>query len=213
MITIKNFALMFCLTFCFAVIANAQTINSGTVDFSVTTPAAFDLRGNGASTAGNGVQIQTNSNTNTSLSVNLVMGDAGPGNSNAMTASVPLRLRSNAPYKLTAVRTGENTQVDNDAAAFDASDITVGITVVRNAGGLVASGADIPNAAVTKLSNIDKITGSTTLMTGDRISNQGSNSMSSNNYITATLQFNATHQYYSVGTYSEQITLGISANP
>lgn len=213
MLTIKKFALMFCLMMGLTVIANAQNITSGTVNFTVTTPPAFDIRSNGQATVGSGVQIQNNSIANSALSVSLLIGDAGPGSTNALTASVPIRLRSNAAYKVTATRTGVTTQADNDPAAFDASDINMSLSVQRNAGGLVASGTDTPNASITKLSNIAKTTGSTVILNGDRISNQGTNAANSNNYITATLQFNMLHQYYSVGNYAEQIYLGISANP
>lgn len=191
------FALAFAI---FAVGAvNAQTIPTGTIDFSVATPAAFDLR----------------SASNAQLSDSSVsFSNAGPGNNDAMSKSVVIRLRSNAAYQVTAFRSGAATVPDNDIARFDASDISVLVTPATRGGSLVnTSGVDNVNASVVKLSDIAKTTGSTQLMYGDRISNQGDNSASSDNFIEATLKFDATHQYYTPETYSETITVGISAKP
>lgn len=187
------FALAFAI---FAVgAANAQNITSGTIDFSVTTPSAFDLR----------------NTSNAALQDTVTFADAGPNDTTALTKTVVIQLRSNADYQVTALRTGAATVADGDGARFDASDISVQVTPSRTAGGLVNAGADTVNSGVTKLSDIVKGSGSTQLMFGDRISLQGDNN--SSNFMTASLKFDATHQYYTPETYSEQITLGISAKP
>jgi hypothetical protein len=188
------FALAFAI---FAVGAvNAQTINSGTIDFSVTTPAAFDLRG------ADNAQLS---------SASVSFADAGPNSTAAMSKSFVVRLRSNAAYQLTAVRTGAAGADDNDSARFDASDISVFVTPNRSSGTLRAGGNDVVNSAVVKLSDVQKGTGTTQLMSGDRISNQGDNN--SDNFMEATLKFDATHQYYTPETYTETVTVGISARP
>ncbi len=65
--TIKlAFALAFCLMV--SVAANAQTVSSGTVDFSVTVADSFDIRSGGAGAGLNGMTVTGGVTANSALS-------------------------------------------------------------------------------------------------------------------------------------------------
>ena len=149
---------------------NAQTISSGTVDFSVTVNPSFDIRSGGAGTGLNGMVVSGGVNSNQALSASVTVADASPNIDNSvLTASVPIRLRSNAPYKLNATRTGTSTASATD---FESSDIAMSIAFNARSGAQVnTSGAD---NVVSFGGNVGALTSSATpIANGARISNGG----------------------------------------
>ena len=216
--TLKNIALMFALTLGCAVAANAQAITSGTVDFSVAVPEAFDLRSNGTVT-GVGITNSPAQSANTMLGVVLSVADASPNIDNsALTAAVPIRMRSNRSYRLQAAR---QTADAVSAQDFDSSDIGMSLSTPVRSGAQVNAGGDtiIAPYTVGGGGNVGGLatglSGGTTIVNGDRISNQGDNN-SSDNFATATLNFSIARQYYTptAGTpFTQKVTVSISAQP
>lgn len=203
--------------------------NAGTVNFSVTVPKAADLRTDGGATADNGASVTTASASNDALLVNLNFSDASPNQANVtsvspfMTATVPVRMRSNASYQVLAFRNG--TLNATGAGDFKASDVGIGlINVTRTGTGLNAAGTDTPNgfqndpasATVTNgqpaysktLADIGTATSGDLLLSGDRISNGGDNT-STNNFNTAQIKLAVKPQYYTPGTYTETLKVYI----
>lgn len=206
--TIKiAFAIVFCLMVGGA--ANAQTVSSGTVDFSVTVASSFDIRSGGAATGLNGMVVTGGVTANSALSALVTVADASPTIDNSvLTASVPIRLRSNAPYKLNATRTGSSTASATD---FESSDIAMSISYVARAGAQVnTGGADNVLGAP---GNVGALSATATqIANGDRISN-GGNTVSTDNFITANLNFSAPRAFYTptVTPYQDQVTVSILA--
>lgn len=188
---------------------NAQTISSGTVDFSVTVNPSFDIRSGGAGTGLNGMAVTGGVTANNALSATVTVADASPNIDNSvLTASVPIRLRSNAPYKLNATRTGTSVPSGID---FESSDIAMTIAYVARSGANVNTGgsdsADAFGGNVGALSST-----ATQIANGDRISN-GGNTVSTNNFVTANLNFSAPRAFYTptASPYTDQITVSILA--
>jgi hypothetical protein len=213
---IISLALVVGLSLCLTVGANAQAITQGTVDFSVSVPAAFDIRSNGSATVSSGVTASLG-NANSALGMTLTVADASPNVSNAaLTAAVPIRLRSNLTYKLTAFRANLDAASNAD---FDSSDIGMSISYNARSGAQVnTGGSDNPatgwqtggNKTVADLND-----SGVQIATGDRISLQGNNTASSPNFVTASLNFTIARQYYTPTStpFTQQVTVGISAAP
>lgn len=207
--TIKiAFAIVFCLMV--GVAANAQnTINAGTVDFSVTVLNSFDLRSGGAGTGLNGMVVSGGVTANNALSATVTVADASPNVSNVpLTATVPVRLRSNAPYQLTALRSGSSM---SSATDFESSDIAMTISFPTRAGAEVNTGGS--DSAVAFGGNVGALTGSPVqVATGSRISN-GGNTASTDNFIIANLNFSAPRAFYTptVTPYTDQVQISILA--
>ncbi len=206
--TIKiAFAIVFCLML--GVAANAQTISSGTVDFNVTVAPSFDIRSGGAGTGLNGMVVSGGVTANNALSATVTVADASPNIDNSvLTASVPIRLRSNAPYKLNATRTGISTASATD---FESSDIAMNISFVARSGAQVEAGTD--NAIA--VGNVGALSATAfQIANGARISTSG-NTTSPDNFITANLNFSAPRAFYTptpVGMpYQDQVTISILA--
>ena len=212
--TLKTIALSLGLTLGFAVAAQAQAVPTGTVDFSVTVPEAYDIRSNGTVTVTAGITA-TAQTANNALATTLTVLDASPNVDNSiLTANVPIRLRSNDAYLLTATRTGSSVA---HPANFDSSDISMSISAITRSGANVAAGTDTaqngfgaPGKTVADLSGT-----ATNIMTGSRISNQGNNDASSANFATGTLNFSIARQYYTANpvAFTEQVTVGIVGTP
>ena len=182
--TIKTaFALVFCLMLGVAV--NAQ-IGAGTIDFNVTVAPSFDIRSGGPGTGLNGMTVTNGVSANSALSALVTVADASPNIDNSvLTASVPIRLRSNAPYKLNATRTGGSTASATD---FESSDIAMNITFVSGrTAPQVEPGAD----NVIAVGNVGALSATAfQIANGARISTSG-NTVSTDNFITANLNFSA----------------------
>jgi hypothetical protein len=205
---------VFALVLSAVVFANAQAQTTGTVQFDVSVQPAFDLRNDGPATASPGVVVNVQT-ANGALGTTITINDASPNVNNAtLTASAPIRMRSNATYKLTALRANTDSPSATD---FEDSDIKMGITYTTRSGANVNTpGLDAavsgwgasPTKTVGDLTNFaQKIAG------GDRISN-GGNNVSTDNFVRASLNFSVARAYYTpINNYTETVSLAIVAGP
>lgn len=207
---------VFALMLGVVVLANAQAVTTGTVNFDVTVPNAFDLRsdGPGSTNDPSAVTLGGATTANQGLGATITIADASPNQNNAvLTASLPIRMRSNATYKLLATRTGASVP---SAIAFESSDIKMGITYSARSGANVnTGGSDTVESGWSALTNSVgdlgmvgiKISG------GDRISN-GGNNLSTDNFNQASLNFSVARAYYTpINNYTDQVTVAIVAGP
>lgn len=128
-------------------IAAAQS-TTGTVNMSATVSKFVEINSGGAVTlAGNsGGGITTNGTLNSPLGVVINLGEVGPSNlSNFVTASVPLKLRSNAAYVLSVASTV--TTSGTTANRITSADIGFGLGAVARTGVGVATGTDTNTTA------------------------------------------------------------------
>ena len=162
-------------------------------------------------------------------------GEVGPSNTNTfVTATVPLRLRSNVSYTLktsaAAITYGSGTP---DASSVTLADIGFGITTAtRDSGGGVAGGSDTIAAAASGAptlgsnGSIDGVTGrytynsahslanyttSTTVLTGPRVMNAMVPGANTNGLIVTSI-FSIKPQFFTPGSFSTSVTFTIS-NP
>jgi hypothetical protein len=117
---------------------------SGTVNVSATVSKFVEINSGGSVTlTGNsGGGVTTDGVANSPLAVAINLGELGPGNtSNFVTAQVPLKLRSNAPYVLSvsATVTSSGTTTNRIGAA----DVGFGLgTITRSGTGVHINGTD-----------------------------------------------------------------------
>ena len=117
---------------------------TGTVTMSATVSKFVEINSGGAVTlTGNlGGGVTTDGVNNSPLAVSINLGELGPSNSNNfVTALVPLKLRSNAPYVLSmsAVVNSSGTSTSRIGAA----DVGFGLgTISRTGSGVNSSGTD-----------------------------------------------------------------------
>src|SRR5205807_9702577 len=127
----------------FAVIAAAQT-TTGTVSMSATVSKFVEINSGGAVTlTGNsGGGVTTDGTANNPLAVVVNLGELGPSNTSSfVTASVPLKLRSNAAYVMSMIATVSST--GSTANKITAADVGFGLgTVTRSGTGVNTGGAD-----------------------------------------------------------------------
>jgi hypothetical protein len=131
------------LLLAFAVAALAQT-TTGTVSMSATVSKFVEINSGGAITlSGNsGGGVTTDGVANNPLAASINLGELGPSNSSSfVTASVPLKLRSNAAYVLsmsaTVTSTGSTTN------KIGAADVGFGLgSITRSGTGVNTSGTD-----------------------------------------------------------------------
>ena len=205
---------VFALMLSAVVLANAQAVTNGTVDFDVSVQPAFDLRADGPATASPGVSVNSQT-ANAALGTTITISDASPNVNNAtLTASAPIRMRSNAQYKLTALRSGSSTPSGPD---FESSDIKMGITYTTRSGANVnTGGSDTAESGwgVSPTKTVGDLTGSALKIAGgDRISN-GGNNLSTDNFVQASLNFSVARAYYTpINNYTDQVTVAIVAGP
>lgn len=117
---------------------------TGTVSMSATVSKFVEINSGGAVTlTGNqGGGVNTDGVTNSPLAVSINLGELGPGNpNNFVTASVPLKLRSNAPYVLSVSATVNSSGAS--ASRIVAADIGFGLgTISRTGTGVNTTGTD-----------------------------------------------------------------------
>jgi len=126
-----------------AVVANAQT-TTGTVSMSATVSKFVEIQSGGSVTlTGNsGGGVTTDGSSGNPLAVVINLGELGPANASSfVTASVPLKLRSNASYVLSMSATV--TSSGSTANKVTASDVGFGLgSVARSGTGVNGSGTD-----------------------------------------------------------------------
>jgi hypothetical protein len=141
--TTKLAAIAACLITLFAVTASAQS-TTGTVNMSGTVSKFVEINSGGAVTlTGNsGGGITVNGTVNTPLAVVINLGELGPSNTASfVTASVPLKLRSNAAYVMSAIATVSSSGTTTNK--IGAADIGFGLgTVSRSGVGVNSTGTD-----------------------------------------------------------------------
>ena len=206
----------------FVVGATAQS-TTGTVTLSGTVSKYVEIASAGAVTlAGNsGGGVTTDGTLGNTLGVVVNMGELGPANTNSfVTATVPVRFRSNATYSVAAVATVTST--GSAANKIVASDIGFGLANLTRTGTGVAAGADTnsttgdptPGGAVSGatgrwvyaagISNLGAISASTTVLNGPFIMNAVPRS--NTNGLTANAIFSVKPQFYDVGTLTSAVT-------
>ncbi|HKG45438.1 MAG TPA: hypothetical protein VKB02_01830 [Pyrinomonadaceae bacterium] len=116
---------------------------TGTVNISATVSKFVEINSGGAVTlTGNsGGGVTTDGITNSPLAVSINLGEIGPGNTNSfVTASVPLKLRSNAAYVLSMSATVTSSGTTGNR--IGAADVGFGLGTISRTGIGVNSGAD-----------------------------------------------------------------------
>lgn len=132
------------LLFLSALASTVLSQSTGTVAMNATVSKYVELTSGGSVTlAGNsGGGITTNGTANSPLAVVVNLGELGPANTSSfVTASVPLKLRSNAGYVLSMSATVSST--GSSANEITAADVGFGLgTVSRSGVGVNSSGTD-----------------------------------------------------------------------
>jgi len=117
---------------------------TGTVSMSATVSKFVEINSGGAVTlSGNsGGGITTDGVVNNPLAVSINLGELGPSNTNSfVTASVPLKIRSNAAYVLSVSATV--TSSGSTSNKIGAADVGFGLgSVTRSGTGVNSAGAD-----------------------------------------------------------------------
>jgi len=131
------------LLFVAAIVSVGQT-PTGTVSMSATVSKFVEINSGGAVTlSGNsGGGVTTDGTVNNPLAVSINLGELGPSNSNSfVTASVPLKLRSNAAYVLSMNATVTSTGTTSNK--IGAADVGFGLgSVTRSGTGVNTAGTD-----------------------------------------------------------------------
>ena len=228
--TIKTAVKAALITGLVVVAANAQT-TTGTVNLSGTVSKFVEINSGGAVTlSGNsGGGVTTDGTTNNPLAVVVNLGELGPSNTSSfVTASVPLKLRSNAAYVMSLAATV--TSSGTTANRVVASDIGFGLgSVTRTGVGVNTTGSDTnatsgdPTLAangainatsgrfefVTTRSNLGAFTASTTALNGSFILNAVPRSNTQG--LTVPAVFAVKPQFYEVGSTTVTATFTVTA--
>ncbi len=126
-----------------AATCSAQS-TTGTVSMSATVSKFVEINSGGAVTlTGNsGGGVTTDGVANSPLAVSINLGELGPSNTNSfVTASVPLKLRSNAAYVLSM--SAAVTSSGSTANRIGAADVGFGLgTITRSGTGVNTGGSD-----------------------------------------------------------------------
>lgn len=220
--------------------AAAQTLDSGTITLQGNVSGYVEIRAGGPATLANnsGGGITNNKTKGQSLNnpttLTIDFGNVGPSNTASfVTATVPLRLRSNVSYTLrmsaSAMVYGGGTP---DADSVQLSDIGFGvISAVRDSGGGVASGTDTvvasasgdPTSPANGSTNpagryvyntghaLSNYTTSSTIVSGPRIMNAAVPTGNTHGLVVTTM-FSIKPQFFTPGSFSTSVTFTIS-NP
>ena len=203
---------------------------TGTVSMSATVSKFVEINSGGSVTlAGNsGGGVTTDGVANSPLAVSINLGELGPSNTNSfVTASVPLKLRSNAAYVLSMTATV--TSSGTTASKIGAADVGFGLGTVSRTGLGVNAGADtnatsgdptLPangsvNAGTGRWeftavrSNLSAFSSATTALSGPIIMNAVPRSNA--NGLTVPAMFAVKPQFFENGTKTVSITFTVTA--
>jgi hypothetical protein len=204
---------------------------TGTVSMSATVSKFVEMNSGGAVTlTGNsGGGVTTDGVINTPLAVSVNLGELGPGNTNSfVTALVPLKLRSNAPYVLSMSATV--TSSGSTTNRIGAADVGFGLgTITRSGTGVHTTGTDtnatsgdptLPaNGSVNATSgrfeftavrsNLSAFSAATTALNGTFILNAVPRS--NNNGLTVPAFFAVKPQFFENGTTTISVTFTVTA--
>lgn len=213
-----------------AVTCSGQS-TTGTVSMSATVSKFVEINSGGAVTlSGNsGGGVTTDGVTNSPLAVSINLGELGPSNTNNfVTAQVPLKLRSNAPYVLSVTATVNST--GTSSSRIGAADIGFGLgTISRTGVGVNTGGADtnatagdptLPaNGSVNATSgryeftavrsNLSAFSSATTALSGPIIMNAVPRSNA--NGLTVPAFFAVKPQFFENGTTTISVTFTVTA--
>jgi hypothetical protein len=210
--------------------ASAQQ-TTGTVTMSATVSKFVELNSGGAVTlSGNsGGGVTTDGTVNNPLAVSVNLGELGPSNTNSfVTATVPLKIRSNAAYVLSmnATVTGTGTTANK----ISASDIGFGLgSVTRTGTGVNTTGTDTNatlgdptlagngsiNATTGRYeftatrSNLNAFSSATTALNGSYVMNAVPRS--NTNGLTVPAIFAVKPQFFENGSTTVSVTFTVSA--
>jgi hypothetical protein len=131
----------------FAAVTCLGQSTTGTVSMSATVSKFVEINSGGAVTlTGNsGGGVTTDGVVNSPLAVAINLGELGPSNTNSfVTASVPLKIRSNASYVLSM--TASVTSSGSTSARIGAADVGFGLGTISRSGVGVNTGGSDTNA-------------------------------------------------------------------
>lgn len=218
------------LLFVGAIVSVGQT-TTGTVSMSATVSKFVEINsGGGITLSGNsGGGVTTDGVLNNPLAASINLGELGPSNANSfVTASVPLKLRSNAAYVLSMSATVTST--GSTANKIGAADVGFGLGAVTRSGtGVNTSGTDtnatsgdptLPaNGSVNAgsgryeftavKSNLSAFSSSTTALNGAFILNAVPRS--NTNGLTVPAIFAVKPQFYENGSTTVSVTFTVTA--
>jgi hypothetical protein len=203
---------------------------TGTVSMSATVSKFVEINSGGAVTlTGNsGGGVTTDGVANSPLAVAINLGELGPSNANSfVTASVPLKLRSNAAYVLSMTATV--TSSGTSTSKIGAADIGFGLGTVSRTGLGVNSGSDTnatsgdptlaANGSVNGTtgryeftavrSNLSAFSSATTALSGPIIMNAVPRS--NTNGLTVPALFAVKPQFFENGTTTVSVTFTVTA--
>ena len=204
---------------------------TGTVSMSATVSKFVEINSGGAVTlTGNsGGGVTTDGVANSPLAVAINLGELGPSNTNSfVTASVPLKIRSNAAYVLSMTSTV--TSSGTTSSRIGAADIGFGLgTVSRSGVGVNTGGSDTnatsgdptlaANGAVNGTtgryeftavrSNLSAFSSATTALSGPIIMNAVPRS--NGNGLTVPALFAVKPQFFENGTTTISVTFTVTA--
>jgi hypothetical protein len=204
---------------------------SGTVSMSATVSKFVEINSGGPATlSGNsGGGVSTDGTANSALGVVVNLGELGPSNTSSfVTASVPLKLRSNAAYVLSM--SSSVTSSGSTANKITAADIGFGLgSVVRSGVGVNTTGTDTNatsgdptlagNGAVNATSgryeftatrsNLSAFSSSTTALSGGYIMNAVPRS--NTNGLSVPAIFTVKPQFFEDGTTTVAVTFTVTA--
>jgi len=210
---------------------SAQETTTGTVSMSATVSKFVEINSGGAVTlTGNsGGGITTNGTVNTPLAVVINLGELGPSNASSfVTASVPLKLRSNAAYVMSMIATVTST--GSTANKITSADVGFGLGAISRTGvGVNAAGTDtnatsgnptlVANGSVNATSgryeftavrsNLSAFAVSTTALNGAFIMNAVPRS--NTNGLTVPAIFAIKPQFYENGSSTVTVTFTVTA--
>lgn len=227
--TIKLAAIAAFITTLCVVTAGAQS-TTGTVSMGGTVSKFVEINSGGAAslTGNSGGGITTNGTLNNPLAVVIDLGELGPSNTSSfVTASVPLKLRSNAGYVLSAIATV--TGSGSTANKISAADVGFGLgTPSRTGVGVNTTGTDTnatPGDPTTAAGSVNATTGrweftatrgnlsafsaSTTALSGQYIMNAVPRS--NGNGLTVPAIFSVKPQFYENGSTTISVTFTVTA--
>jgi hypothetical protein len=215
-----------------ATVGSAQVNTGGTVTMSGTVSKFVELNSGGAVTlnGNSGGGVSTDGVTDNALAVVLNLGELGPANTNSfVTATVPLKMRSNANYVLSMSASVSSSGTSSERIV--ASDFGFGIgtfsrsnAVGMNTGGtdtnattgdptLVANGGINATSGryeyVAGKSNLGAFSSASSILSGVRILNAVPRSNGSG--LTVPAIFSIKPQFYENGTTTGTVTFTIAA--
>ena len=224
-------------TILFAMLLSAAAVTclgqstTGTVTMSATVSKFVEINSGGAVTlTGNsGGGVTTDGVVNTPLAVAINLGELGPSNTNSfVTASVPLKIRSNAAYVLSM--TGTVTSSGTSSSRIGAADVGFGLGTVSRSGVGVNTGGSDTNATsgdptlaangsvngatgryefTAVRSNLSAFSSSTTALSGPIIMNAVPRSNA--NGLTVPALFAVKPQFFENGTTTISVTFTVTA--